>query len=364
MSERVPQAPCVSIIVVNFNGERWIRACIESLVSEATGDEADEGEGPAAREGVVSREIVIVENGSTDGSGSVVELLEHSHSEVRVHRSPENLGYAGGVNAVLADCRGRYVVVLNMDIVAEPGWLLPLVEFLDTRTDVGAVNPMIVLDEGQWTNAVGQDIHVTALGFNRGLGSSRESWGREPFPVSGIQGAAIFMRRDLLERIGGLDASGFLYHEDVNLSWMLCMMGYGLYCVPASAVRHDYFLSMHAEKLYLLERNRVSLLLSFLSPTSLLLLSPMLLVTEVMLWGYALLRGPAFLKAKLRSYLWIRRTRELRRGRRRLAAGLRARSDWQVLRHMKWGYAWRQFAALAGEKGAPRRHFPSRRAGS
>jgi GT2 family glycosyltransferase len=148
-----------------------------------------------------------------------------------------------------------------------------------------------------------------------------------------------------------MDAASLLYHEDVNLSWLLRLMGYELYCVPRSVVRHDYFLSMYPEKLFLLERNRWSLLLSYLSPLTLVLISPMLLATELMLWGYALLRGPRFVSAKARSYGALCRERASRSERRQLAGQLRRKTDREVLGHMKWRYAWRQFAVLARERG-------------
>ncbi|MBW2275397.1 MAG: glycosyltransferase family 2 protein [Deltaproteobacteria bacterium] len=327
--------PAVSLVVVNFNGEDCIRACVESLLAE---------DRPA-------KEVIVVDSASRDGSAAVLDALERDHPQLRVIRLSENVGYAGGVNAALPFCRAELVGVLNMDIVAEPGWLAPLIELLASRPEAGAANPMLALLDGEGVNALGQDIHVTGLGFNRALGLRRENVGREPIPVSGIQGAAFLIRRRLLEEMGGMDATGFLYHEDVNLSWLLRMMGYELYCVPRSVVRHDYFLSMYPEKLFLLERNRGSLLLSYPSPLTLVFLSPMLLVTELMLWGYALLRGPAFLFAKARSYQALWRERAARRERRQLAGRLRRRSDRQLLRHMKWRYAWRQFAVLARERG-------------
>jgi GT2 family glycosyltransferase len=214
---------------------------------------------------------------------------------------------------------------------------------------------LVTLLDGERVNAIGQAVHVTGLGFNSGLGRRRENVGGNPLPVSGIVGTAFLMRRDLLESMGGMDDTGFLYHEDVNLSWLLRIMGFELYCVPESVVRHDYFLSMYPEKLFLLERNRWSLLLTHLHPATLGLLAPALLVTELMLWAYGLLRGPGFLAAKTRSYVWLWRTRRARPERRRRVERLRRRSDLQVLRCLTWRYTWRQFLVLAREQGPARR---------
>jgi GT2 family glycosyltransferase len=104
--------------------------------------------------------------------------------------------------------------------------------------------------------------HITGLGFNHGLGEPLSRYGSAPFGVAGIQGALFVMRREVYDAIGGFDACGFLYHEDVNVSWLLRLAGYRLYCAPSSRIRHDYFLSMYAEKFHLLERNRVVMLLA------------------------------------------------------------------------------------------------------
>lgn len=333
------QDPRISLIVVSYNGADHLRRCIESLLSDPT----------------PSRELLVVDNASTDDSAELLQLLERDHPEVRVVRNAENVGYAGAVNGVLSSCRGEYIGVLNMDVVAEPGWLQPLLDFLDHHEAAGAAGPMLALSDGQTVNALGQNLHVTALGFNRALGRPRSSVGDQAERVSGIQGAAFVVRRSVLQQTGGMDATGFLYHEDVNLSWLLHMMGLELYCVPTSVVRHDYFLSMHPEKLYLLERNRLALLLAYLEPRTKLRLAPILLVTEAMLWSYALLKGPRFLAAKARSYTWLWRSRQARAERRQLARGLRRCSDREVLSQMAWGYDWRQFITLAGERGAPRK---------
>jgi hypothetical protein len=105
------------------------------------------------------------------------------------------------------------------------------------------------------------------------------------------------------------------------------------------------------------------MLLAYLRWPTLLMLLPMLLLTEAMLWGYALLRGRSFLSAKARSYLWLWRTRHARSARRRHVQSLRTRGDAEVLRAMHWRYAWRQFGALARERGVPRRRLDERASG-
>lgn len=325
----------MSIVVVNYNGGEGLPGCLEAVLSDSY---------PA-------REIFVVENASTDESPSLLEDFASCHPEIRVLWSKRNLGYAGGVNLAMGAARGAYIAVLNMDVAVSAGWLNPLINFLEDHPEAGAVNPLIVLADGKRINAMGQDVHITGLGFNRRLGQPVESAGMKPILVSGIQGSAFVVRRTLLDRLGGMDASGFLYHEDVNLSWVLQLMGFALYCVPESVVRHDYFLAMYPEKLYLLERNRLAMLLAYLQWWTLILLIPSLIITEMLMWGYCFLRGPSFIQAKLSSYRWVLRRFGQIRERRKFISAKRIISDWKLMKNLRWAYAWDQFLVLGRERG-------------
>jgi GT2 family glycosyltransferase len=301
--------------------------------------------------------VLVVDNASTDGSDRIADQFAERHESVRVLRSPTNRGYAGAVNVGLREARGTHVAVLNMDVVVTPGWLDPLVAFIEATPDAGAVCPVIVLesDPGR-LNAAGQDVHVTGLGFNRWLDEPRERAGAAPFRVSGLHGAAFLMRRDVFESIGGWNESGFLYHEDVELSWLLRLAGREIYCVPASAVSHDYHLTMFPQKLFLLERNRWSMLLADTRGLTRLALSPLLALSELMIWGYCLLRGPSFLRAKLDSYRWVSQNRERIRERKRFVESLRRNSDWRIVRGLQWGYPLGQLVTLGRERGESERN--------
>jgi GT2 family glycosyltransferase len=334
--------PLVSVVVVNYNGADALPRCLEALV-------ADTGE--------ASTEVLVVDNASSDGSDAIAEAAAERHESIRLLRSPTNRGYAGAVNLALADARGTYVAVLNMDVMVAAGWLDPLIAFLESAPDAGAVCPLIVLesDPGR-INAAGQNVNVTGLGFNRWLEEPCERAGSAPIRVSGLHGASFLIRREDFESIGGWDESGFLYHEDVELSWLLRLAGKEIYCVPTSRVSHDYHLTMFPHKLFLLERNRWSMLLANTRLSTRLALSPLLALTELMMWGYCLLRGPSFLRAKLDSYRWISGHRERIRERRRFVDSLRRRSDWGVLRGLHWGYPLDQFVTLGRERGESERN--------
>jgi GT2 family glycosyltransferase len=331
----------VSAIVVNYNGADALERCLGALIA---------GTDPAATE------IVVVDNASTDESPAIAERLAAEHERVRLLRSPTNRGYADAVNLALPEARGDFLAVLNMDVVVGPGWLEPLIALLERKPEVGVACPLILLesDPGR-INAAGQNLNVTGLGFNRWLGKPREQAGSVPFRVTGLHGAAFVIRRSLLERLGGWDESGFLYFEDVELSWLLRIAGSEIWCVPASTVTHDYHLTMFPRKLFLLERNRWKMLLADLRGRTRLALAPLLALSELMMWGYCLLRGPSFLRAKWESYGWIRTNRELIRDRRDQIEPIRRRSDREVLRGLRWGYPLDQFLTLGRERGTSER---------
>jgi hypothetical protein len=334
------KAPRVSVIVVIYNGRDHLAECLDALC-------ADEASPPF--------EVWVVDNASADDSAAIADTYAQRFPSAHVIRNAVNRGYAGGVNSALPHIAGDYVAALNPDCIVERGWLTAPLDFLDAHPEAGAVNPLILLHPDGRINAAGQDVHVTGLGFNRWLWQPRTRAGLAPLRVSGLQGGALITRRSLLTQMGGWDEGGFLYHEDVEFSWLARLMGYELYCVPASVVWHKYHLTMYPEKLFLLERNRGAMLLTHLRPLSWAALAPLLLLTELLMWLYCLLRGPGFLAAKAASYRWLIDQRHHLHTRARALNRLRQRSDWQVLRRLHWNYVWDQFFRLGRERGPSQR---------
>jgi GT2 family glycosyltransferase len=336
--EHTRPAPRVTLIVVNYNGGAALERCIASLTAEWRDQ----------------WEIILVDNASTEGSRGTVEKLG-MEGKVKTLLLDRNYGYAGAINRACRSSNAQYIAALNMDLEFQPGWLSPLLGFMDDHPEVGAVTPLIRCKDGSSISAAGQRIHVTGLGFNRTRVSSQVPEPREPFEVSGIHGAAFLVRREAFVNLGGMDEEGFLYHEDVNFSWLLRLAGFSIYCIPASVVYHDYFLSMYPEKFFLLERNRLAMLFSYLEPETLLALAPVIGLSECLTWGYALLRGKDFLSAKFAAYQWVSAKRNAIGKRRIWAARRRVASDWQVLRKMSLSYDVGQMLTLAKERGLSRR---------
>jgi GT2 family glycosyltransferase len=334
--------PVASVVVVNYNGKEHLAECLTALCADAAS---------------LPFEILVVDNASTDDSASIADEYAARYPFIQSLRSPLNRGYAGGVNFALPHAKGRYIAVLNPDVVAAPGWLTHLTQFLETHPNVGAVNPLILLYGGdeERINAAGQKLNLTGLGFNYWLGQPRARAGRRPLRVNGIQGSAFVIRTSALVEMDGWDESGFLYQEDIALSWLLQTMGYDLCCVPEAVVRHKYHLTMYPEKFFLLERNRLAMLITNLKKRTLILLSPLLAFTELMMWGYCFLRGPDFVRAKIACYFWVARRWARLQARKQRIQSIRRRNDLQLLNRFSLGYAWDQFVILGRERGESKR---------
>jgi GT2 family glycosyltransferase len=331
--------PSVTAVVVNYQSGGHLEICLDRLLEE---------------EGVLAK-VIVVDNDSGDRSAEPARRRRDSGDRVELVESSLNRGLAGGVNLALDLVDTPYMAILNPDVAVRHGWLGPLVDLMGSDPTVGAACPLVLMMGTQRVNSAGQTIHVSGLGFNRMLGSRFEAAARPKHEVGGLHGAAFLIRTDLLRTMGGWDETGFLYHEDVALSWDIHLSGFRIVCVPSSVVDHDYHLTMYPEKLHLLERNRWALLLSHLRPGRLVALSPILLVTELMVWVLCLVRGPRFLTAKARSYRWLWRQRDaIGEWRRRVFS----RHIYDARRLRRSTVIWfpiSQVAALGTERGPSRR---------
>lgn len=279
-------APRASVIVVNHNGGEYLRQCLESL-------------GPVCHH---TDEIILVDNASTDGS---VSGVPQAFPDVRLIRSPVNLGFGGGNNLGVRWASGDYLAFLNPDTVVTPGWLTALVEALEADPTIGlATSQILLMGDPERINACGNDIHCTGLTLCRGMGLDHTTM-PDSTEVSAVSGAAFLIRREVFESLGGFDEPFFLYMEDTDLSLRARLAGYRCVYVPTSVVYHRYTLRFGPRKIFYQERNRYLMLLKALRWRTLLVLFPALLLAEVVTWGLVLLRERRRLTEKVWAYAWI-----------------------------------------------------------
>jgi GT2 family glycosyltransferase len=218
-------------------------------------------------------EVVVADNGSTDDS---LQWLRLNYPDVRVIRLDRNYGFAGGYNRALREVESEYVLLLNSDVEVTAGWWQPLVEVLDTESDVAAVAPKLLADmertKFEYAGAAGGFIDYLGYPFCRGriLSNVEEDRGqydnrRDIFWASG---AAMCCRRELFESLGGFDEDFFAHMEEIDLQWRMQLAGWRIVVEPKSVVYHlgGGTLPASSRKIFLNHRNNLAMLFKCASP--------------------------------------------------------------------------------------------------
>ena len=243
----------VAVIILNWNGEKLLREFLPSVVANTPADTAD---------------VIVADNGSTDGS---LALLEKEFPRVKVLRFSENLGFAGGYNRALRETNYPLTVLLNSDVETPPGWLPPLVRFMETHPDAGGCQPKVLSyrekNRFEYAGASGGFIDRNGFPYCRGriFSTVEEDTGQydTPAEVFWATGACLMVRTAVYNRAGGLDERFFAHMEEIDLCWRMQLMGLTLWCVPESRVYHLGGGSLPADnprKTYLNFRNNLLLL--------------------------------------------------------------------------------------------------------
>jgi GT2 family glycosyltransferase len=266
-------------------------------------------------------EVIVVDNG-----GDVV-----ARDDVTLLSPGENLGYGAGNNLGAKQATGDALVFLNPDTVVMPGALAALVAPLEDPS-VGIVTARLrLLDDPDTLNSAGNRVHLTGIAWAGAYGEPAASVSEledVPFP----SGAAMAIRRDLFEELGGFTEELFLYQEDLELGWRVRLLDLRVVVSPAADVLHDYDFDRNPRKQYWLERNRLVFVLSSFSPRLLLLLSPVLASAEVAMLGLALKEGWA--GEKVRGWGWLLRNAGWLRRHRRETQRLRLVRDRELARFL------------------------------
>jgi GT2 family glycosyltransferase len=302
-----------SVIVVAYNSSADLPACIESILPQLLkGDE-----------------LLVVDNGSSDGSA---ELVRSRYPQVRLLCS-SNGGYGAGCNAGAASARGEQLVFLNPDTRLHRGALAALVGPIEQGADILTTACVVMMGRPTVVNTCGNTMHYTGLTYCRGGGRPRAGYASAAM-VDAISGAAFAISRAAFRQLGGFDETFFMYVEDTDLSWRARLSGRRCLYVPAAVVEHDYYQAYTPTKAYYLDRNRHLMLIKNLPTSVYLRMLPGLLVTEVVTWGFLLLKGPRFWGVKPRVYAWLWRQRGALRAARDAAPATIAgdSADWMTHR--------------------------------
>lgn len=247
----------LSVVILNWNGRRHLERYLPSVVAHTEGD----------------AEVVVADNGSTDDS---LQWLRLNYPDVGVIRLDRNYGFAGGYNRALREVESEYVMLLNSDVEVTAGWWQPLVEVLDTESDVAAVAPKLLADmertKFEYAGAAGGFIDYLGYPFCRGriLSNVEEDRGqydnrRDIFWASG---AAMCCRREVFNSLGGFDEDFFAHMEEIDLQWRMQLAGWRIVVEPKSVVYHlgGGTLPASSRKIFLNHRNNLAMLFKCASP--------------------------------------------------------------------------------------------------
>ena len=191
-----------------------------------------------------SIEVIVVDNASTQDDAYIIE---QRYPQVTVIRSKENLGFAGGNNLGIQAAHGKYLFFINNDTVFRGvghslnSYLLPLTSLLDSSDNIGMVSPKIRFSWG--TNPI-QYAGYTPLSSitmrNRAIGCGEKDHGQYDTPHSTpyAHGAAMMVKREIIDKVGLMPECYFLYYEELDWSMMIRRAGYDIWYEPTSTVYH------------------------------------------------------------------------------------------------------------------------------
>jgi GT2 family glycosyltransferase len=237
-------ALAVSVIVPNLNGAALLPRCLAAL----------------ARQSFREFEVIVVDNGSTDGSGRAAPPAD---LELRLIELESNSGFTGACNRGFRESRGRFIAILNNDAVPEPGWLAALVAAAESGAPVGMVaSRVLALREPGTVDSLGLLPARNGLVYLRGMGEPDRPDAELPATeeVFGPSGVAALYRREMLDRIGFLAEPYFAYYEDADLAFRGRWAGWRCLLANQARVRHRHSATadaMDLPKTYYLHRNRL-----------------------------------------------------------------------------------------------------------
>lgn len=230
--------PEISVIILNWNGRGYLEPCLLALLAQTLAP---------------SRfEIVLVDNGSGDGSAEFVKdrfkdwLSGEAQPRLKLVELAENRGFSGGNLAGLEHCAAtsRYIATLNNDTRAEPGWLETLLTALETRplqekwAAAGGAMLFAQASTSQIASA-GIEVRRDGLALDARIGEKlREN--EQEAEIFGVCAGAALYRREAVNEVGFFDPAFFAYLEDADLAWRLRLAGWRALYVPGALVWHEY----------------------------------------------------------------------------------------------------------------------------
>lgn len=210
--------PLISVVIVNFNGLRFLKPCLSSLASQS----------------YKNFEIILVDNHSSDGSA--VYIREHFPDSTLIETG-KNLGFAGGTNTGIRASRGDFILTLNNDTVTDPSFIENLARPMASDSRLGMCAAKMLFPDGR-INSTGVCISRSSAAWDRGIFEQDSGQYNSEEEVFGPCAGAALYRREMLDEIGLFDEDFFIYMEDVDLAFRARLAGWKCRYVPSARVTH------------------------------------------------------------------------------------------------------------------------------
>ena len=214
--------PCISVILVTWNSALYLPRCLDCL----------------ARQTYKDFEVVLVDNGSTDGS---LDRLESRWPELafRIEKLKENRGFAFANNLGARLASGLWLALLNTDAFPESDWLEMLLQATERYPEfIFFASRQIQANMPQFLDGAGDAYHISGLAWRRFAGWPSAQFGLDPKEVFSPCAAAALYSRQVFLKVDGFDEDFFSYHEDVDLAFRLRLQGFRCLYIPEAIVEH------------------------------------------------------------------------------------------------------------------------------
>ncbi|MBP5527314.1 MAG: glycosyltransferase [Bacteroidales bacterium] len=230
----------LSIVIVNYNVKYFLKQCLSSVFAT---------ERKLADGSELELDVWVVDNDSVDGS---VTMVKHDFPSVQVIENHDNVGFARANNQSLALCKGEALLLLNPDTVVERDTFVRCVDFMLTHPDCGGVTVKMVDGKGNYLRESKRGFPTPMASFYKIVGLTRLFPHSRRFAayymghlgedntneIEIMPGAFMMIRREVYDKIGGLDENYFMYGEDIDYSWRIHLAGYKNYYLPETRIIH------------------------------------------------------------------------------------------------------------------------------
>ena len=265
----------VSIIILNWNGKDYTGSCLQSIYKNTN---------------YGAYEIIVVDNGSTDGSQ---EMIKSKFPKVRLIENKRNVGFAGGNNIGIRASSGDYVFLLNNDTLVTKNWMGKMVGVMESDEKIGVLGPHLPENEKSETYYGGGSIDDS--------GAAKHSFSRKAGEFEQVGGAAFMIRREVIDEIGVLDEGFFpIYFEETDYCFRVADAGWKVFFTPDTKIIH-FGSKLTSKKplswnFFVINKNRVRLMLIHFRGRRLL----RSFFWEILRFGKNITRAHILVKA----YLW------------------------------------------------------------